>query len=241
MCETVYILCLELCFCALNTVSYSLLMRLQFWVWRPPMSLIPCLTSVSANWSVTESPMCHLTEYWPLIGHQLRVPASDWLIPPTASLPMCLYPVSATVKAIKDRVVIRDARPQIMWYSLTQGARPKDTDYILILHIFRICSAALIFALLHNSLLGFCQQLLELSWGEGSEPTLKYPNPIPLALSTCHIDTDPGRCKRSSLTIRFPKRVRTYWLTNQWMSVYDRHYLYNYIELKALKHLIMIK
>ena len=213
----------------LNAVSKSLLgsMRLQLSVWLhsalPCPSSASCLTSVSTNSSVTESPMCHLintglwlvtgSEYWPLIG---------WHQP----LPHCTSPVSATVKAIRDRVVIRDTQPDIMWYTHSGGTWPKDTDYILILHIFRICSAALIFAPA-QFFVGLCQQLLELSWGGGlSQPWniwTQYLSP-----STCH-DTDPGGCKESSLTIRFPKSCTLGWPENEWV-LYDHHYLYNYIK-----------
>ena len=143
-------------------------------------------------------------ECWPLIG---------WSHP----LHHCLYPVSATVKAIKDRVVIRDTRPEIMWYTHSlRGARPKDTDYILILHIFRICSAALIFALLHNSLLGFCQQLLELSWGRAqSQPWniwTQYLWPYPHAILTLTLAA--AREVHSDFQKEF---VLTGWPTNEWV------------------------
>ena len=112
-----------------------------------PWRSLPCVIWLNTGlWLVTGS------EYWPLIG---------WHQP----LPHSTSPVSATVKAIRDRVVIRDTRPDIMWYTHSGGTWPKDTDYILILHIFRICSAALIFAPA-QFFVGLCQQLLELSWGE---------------------------------------------------------------------------
>ena len=187
-----------------------------------PMSLI-CLSHVWHQSPSTDPWQSLSCVIWDLIL------ASDWSLAQNTGLWLAdmthTSPVSATVKAIKDRVVIRD----IMWYTHSGGTWPKDTrDYILILHIFRICSAALIFAPAQFFVMSY-QQLLELSWGEVwanleiSEPNTSlslYPHAMALTLDAA---------RKVHWLSDFQRVVLLGWPVNEWV-LYDHHYLYNYIK-----------